>query len=330
MSLARLPKVELHLHLEGAAPSALIRDLARESRVDLSGLFTPEGGYRWRGPAGLASAQAAACTALTRPEHCRRLLLAVAEALAADAVVYAEILVAPDLCGGRSLDAWRDHLAALVEAAAEAEARTGVTIRAIATILRQNGPAAARETALCAAETAGGMLVGLGMAGDENICDPGDFAWAFDCAREAGLGLTAHAGEGAGADAVRATLRALRVTRIGAGPGAAVDPALAEALAEQGVVLELCPGAGIALGLCRSWRDQPIARLHDRGVAVTISTDHPAWLGTSMTRDYDRLAEAFDWDAGLFATLARTALDAAFCDPATRERIAKKLETRDA
>jgi adenosine deaminase len=82
----------------------------------------------------------------------------------------------------------------------------------------------------------------------------------------------------------------------------------------------------VALGIYPSFRKHPIGKLYDRGVKVTVSTDDPPFFHTSMKREYDMLHQAFDWDDGVFATLNRTALDAAFCDVDTKDKIAKRLE----
>jgi adenosine deaminase len=103
------------------------------------------------------------------------------------------------------------------------------------------------------------------------------------------------------------------------------DLALVDEIAEKGIVLECCPGSNIALGIYPGWRQHPIGELHHRGVKVTISTDDPPFFHTTMSREYDRLAEAFDWHEGVFRQIARTSLDAAFCDGDTRERLMKKL-----
>ena len=226
--------------------------------------------------------------------------------------------------------AWREYLHAMQEAADQAERDMGITLRGIITCIRHFGPDKARETAKCAAETAGDWIVGFGIAGDEKVGVPRDFAYAFDVAREAGLRLTAHAGEWGGPESVRGALSALKVERIGHGVRAIEDLALVDELAERGIVLEVCPGSNIALGLYKDWRTHPISELHRRGVKVTISTDDPPFFHTTMGREYDRLNAAFDWDEGFFRDIARTSLDAAFCDADTRARILTRLEATDA
>ena len=326
MTLRQHPKIELHLHLEGAAPPAFIRGLSQEKKIDISGIFDERGHYSYRDFWHFLKVYEAATSVLVTPMDYHRLTLAVLEQSAENGVIYGETFLSPDFCGGRDLGAWREYLHAIEEAAAIARIQMGITLRGIVTPIRHFGPDKAREVAVCAAETAGAFVTGFGIAGDEKVCEPADFAWSFDCAREAGLGITAHAGEWRGPDHIRATLKALNPTRIGHGVRAIEDLALVDELAERGTVLEVCPGSNIALGIYPDWRKHPIGQLFDRGVKVTVSTDDPPFFHTSLTREWDRLADAFDWDAGVFATLNRTALDAAFCDRDTKETLAKTLE----
>jgi len=319
------PKVELHLHIEGAAPPAFVRGLAQEKGVDLTGVFAADGSYSYTDFWHFLKVYEAATSVLTGPEDYARLTRAVLAESAAAGVVYSETFLSPDFCGGRDVGAWTDYLHAIREAAEEAERQDGITLRGIVTCIRHFGPGKAKETALCAAETAGDWLVGFGIAGDEKAGRPGDFAYAFDMAREAGLRLTAHAGEWGGPDSVRDALRDLTVERIGHGVRAIEDPALVDRLAEDGVVLEVCPGSNVALGIYPTWTDHPVARLREKGVKVTVSTDDPPFFHTTMTHEFDRLADAFGWKEGDFAALNRTALDAAFCDEATRARVADRL-----
>jgi adenosine deaminase len=103
------------------------------------------------------------------------------------------------------------------------------------------------------------------------------------------------------------------------------DLALVDRIAEDGIVLECCPGSNVTLGVFPSWAEHPIQTLRDRGVKVTVSTDDPPFFHTTMTAEYENLARTFGWDEEVFAEIARTSLDAAFCDAATKEKIAKKL-----
>ena len=95
---------------------------------------------------------------------------------------------------------------------------------------------------------------------------------------------------------------------------------------EDGIVLEVCPGSNVALGIFPSFAAHPLAKLRDAGVKVTVSTDDPPFFHTSMTREYEELSRAYRWDEADFAELNQTALAAAFCDDATRDKIKARLE----
>ncbi len=326
MTMNLLPKVELHLHLEGAAPPSFIKGLAKEKNIDINRIFNDDGSYRFTDFWEFLKIYEAACTTLQKPEDFYRLTMAVLEESAASGVIYSETFLSPDFCGGRDLVAWREYLHAIQEAAAQAEKSFGITLRGIVTCIRHFGPEKARQTVHCAAETVGNFIVGFGIAGDEKVGAPKDFLWSFDAAREAGLRLTAHAGEWGGPESVRAAIQDLGVERIGHGVRAIEDLALVDEIAEREIVLEICPGSNVALGLYPTFREHPIGEMFHRGVKVTVSTDDPPFFHTTMKREYDMLNQAFDWDEGVFHTIAKTSINAAFCDQDTKTRIAKRLE----
>ena len=322
MSWKSFPKIELHLHLEGAADPAFIRGLAKEKSIDLQKIFDENGNYKYDGFGEFLSTYEAASQALQSPNDFKRLTQSVLENLAEHNVVYAEAFISPDFCGGRDLGAWREYLAAMQEAHV-----AGVTLKGIVTCIRHFGPEKARETAKCAAETAGDWIVGFGMGGAEDVGRATDFAYAFDIAREAGLRLTSHAGEWGGSQSVWETVNDLKVERIGHGVHSINDLNLVRYLAETGIVLEVNPGSNVALGVFHSFAEHPIAKLRDAGVKVTVSTDDPPFFHTTMTREFEELERAFGWGSDDFKRLNQTALEAAFCDATTKEIISKRLDT---
>ncbi|PJE33154.1 Adenine deaminase [Pseudooceanicola marinus] len=323
---AAIPKLELHLHHEGAAPPAFIRGLASEKKVNIDKVFDERGHYAYDDFWHFLQVYEAATSVLKTPEDYARLTTAVLEESAASGVIYTETFLSPDFCGGRDVGAWREYLHAIREAADAAERDMGIVTRGIITCIRHFGPDKAKETALCAAETAGDWIVGFGIAGDEKAGKPRDFAYSFDMAREAELALTAHAGEWGGPQSVRDALEALRPARIGHGVRAIEDLELVDRLAEEGVVLEVCPGSNVTLGIYPDVARHPIEMLRERGVKVTVSTDDPPFFHTTMAKEYEALHHAFGWEEEVFAQINRTALDAAFCDQATKDTLAKRLE----
>ena len=321
-----LPKVELHLHHEGAAPPKFIQGLAREKAISLDGVFDENGGYAFRDFVHFLSVYEAATQVLKSPEDYARLTTALLEECVANDVVYLESFISPDFCGGGDVIAWREYLHAIQDAAHDMERDHGIILRGIVTCVRHFGPDQAKASARCAAETADDWVVGFGIGGDENKGKLRDFSYSFDMAREAGLHLTAHAGEWGGAASVRDAVEDLNVARVGHGVHAIQDLVLVEKLVETGVTLEICPGSNVALNVYPNLADHPIEKLRQRGVKVTVSTDDPPFFHTTMRDEYLNLAKTFGWDASVFAEINHTAASAAFCDDDTRARVVKALE----
>lgn len=318
-----LPKTELHLHLEGAAPPAFIRGLAVEKGVDLSRVFDAAGHYAWHDFAAFLATYEAACSVLRDPEDFGPLTEAVLRASEAEGVIYTEVFLAPDLCGGGDPGAWPEYLAAILEGAARVP---GVTARFIPTAIRHFGSERAEAAARVTVANPHAHVTGFGMGGEERFGHPMDYARAYAIAAEAGLGLTVHAGEVAGPESVSAALDHLPVTRIGHGVRAIEDPALVRRLATEGITLEVNPGSNIALGLYPDWVGHPVARLRAAGVPVTLSTDDPPYFHTTLSGEYAALADAFGWTPADFAVMNRAAMEAAFCDAATRAAVLSRLD----
>ena len=317
------PKIELHLHLEGAAPPDFIRRLGGEKKIALDGVFDENGSYKYKDFQGFLDVYEAATEVLASPEDFARLTRAVLQQSRDQGVIYTEVFLSPDFCGGRDPGAWHEYLAAIQEGADSVQ---GIEMRGIITCIRHFGPDKARETARCAAETAGSFITGFGMGGNEAMGSAADFAWAFDCAAEAGLGLTSHAGEFGGPESVRDTLDHLHVTRIGHGVRSIEDATLVRRLVEEQITLEVCPGSNVALGIYKNFAAHPIEKLISEGVNVTVSTDDPPFFHTSMRDEYDALQHSFGWSEDHFRALNQTAVRAAFCDDETRAALLSKLE----
>lgn len=316
------PKAELHAHIEGTAPPALAVEMAGKYGVDLSG-FVEGARYRWSGFSGFLSAYDRVADLFRSEEDYRRLALDYLCSLARGGAIYSELTVSPDHArsAGLSASAYLDAIAAGAEAA---EAETGIVCRLIVVGVRHLGPEAVEAAAREAARLRHPRVTGFGLAGDERLHRPRDFARAFDIARDAGLGLTAHAGEFAGAGGVAETLDALKVGRIGHGVRAIEDESLVRRLAETGVTLEVCPGSNVSLGVYPSIEDHPLRRLHEAGVRVTLNADDPPFFDTDLVREY-AVAERLGFTAPERLACTRNAIEAAFVDDPTRRALLDRL-----
>ncbi|MCD2184052.1 adenosine deaminase [Rhizobium sp. GN54] len=318
-----LKKAELHCHLEGAVPPALALSQARKYRIETDA-FLRDGAYVWRDFTSFLVAYDAVADLFRTESDYALLTEAYLDGLAACGVVYSELFVSPDHAEtvGLGADAYLAGISRGIEAA---RARTGIECRMVVVGLRHRGPERVEWAARYAAACGNPLVTGFNMAGEERLGTVSDFVRAFDIARDAGLGITVHAGELCGASSVRDALDLLRPARIGHGVRAIEDPALVERLADEGVVLEVCPGSNVALGVFSDFAAHPLRRLHAAGVRVTLNSDDPPFFHTSLQREYDLAREAMGFADEELDAMTRTAIEAAFVDEDTRSRLLSRL-----
>jgi len=249
-------------------------------------------------------------------ESLERITAELVETKAAEGVKYVEIRWGPRLHEARGL-ALVDGIAAVVAGAQSAGTRTGTVVRLICTALRSHDPDGNVVLAETAARFRDDGLTGFDLAGPEAAHpDPLTHGKAFAAARAGGLRITVHAGEWGGAAQVR---RALDVApeRIAHGPRAIDDPALCEELIARGVSLDLCPTSNWQAGIVPTLADHPLARLHRRGVPVTLNTDDTTVSDISLSQEYIGAVEVIGLTVPELWTIDRHALDVAFADAST-------------
>ena len=151
------------------------------------------------------------------------------------------------------------------------------------------------------------------------------FAEAFRRAGAAGLKRTVHAGESSGPEGVRDAIELLGADRIDHGVRAIEDPSVVALLVERRIPLGVCPTSNLKLGVYPSMEQHPIERLRQAGVAVSVNTDDPALLGTSLEREYALCREAFAWSDDDVRSVARTSIDASFANDDVKSRLRDAL-----
>ncbi|MBB6487600.1 adenosine deaminase [Rhizobium lusitanum] len=320
---SHLKKVELHCHLEGAAPPALTLAQAQKYGVDTSA-FLKDGTYLWKDFAEFLVCYDQVSEAYRTEEDYALLTETYLEELASIGTIYSELIVSPDHGDriGLGADAYMAGVSAGIHAA---KAKTGIEARLIVTGERHFGPDRVVKAAEYAAKSDNPLITGFNMAGEERMGRVADYARAFDIVREAGLGLTIHAGEVCGAFSVADSLELVRPQRIGHGVRAIEDMDLVKRLADVGTVLEVCPGSNIALKVFPDFQSHPLRKLRDAGVKVTINSDDPPFFHTSLKREYELASSAFGFSDDEINAMTRTAIEAAFVDEATRAALLAKL-----
>jgi aminodeoxyfutalosine deaminase len=314
----RMPKVELHVHLEGSMRPAVLLALARRNGVALPA--DDEAGlkrwFRFKDFDQFVDVYLTCSRSLKNPEDFELLALDVMAEQAVQNVVYSEIhfTISTHVAAGAAAGEVRQ---ALAEALKEGEKRYGVTMKLIPDIVRNMDRGRADVTLEWALAGQGGPVVALGLSGIEAGYSNEPFRDHFAAAAAAGLHRVVHAGEHAGPESVRSALEVCRPERIGHGVRSIEDPALVAELAARGLPLEVCPSSNVCLGVVPSLADHPFDRLRRGGAVVTVNSDDPPFFDTNLTREYLRLAETFGYDAADLAGFSLAALRHAFL-PAER------------
>ncbi|KQU64053.1 adenosine deaminase [Aminobacter sp. DSM 101952] len=317
-------KAELHCHIEGAAAPELVIRQAQKYGKDVSP-FIQNGAFVWNDFTSFLAAYDFAADLFRTEEDYARLSEHYLTSLARDGAIYSEVFTSPDHAtkAGLSPKAYTD---ALGEGMERAKAKTGIEGRMIVTGVRHVGVESIEAAARFAAKCNHPLVTGFGVAGDERMGDFEDYVRAFEIAREAGLGITIHAGELLGWESVAAALDHIRPSRIGHGVRAIENPDLVKRIADEGVVLEICPGSNIALKVFDSFGEHPFRKLRDAGCKVTLNSDDPPYFWTNLKREYDLAAEHFGMDEKALMATTRTAIEAAFVDRKTKSALMARLD----
>jgi adenosine deaminase len=322
-----IPKAELHVHLEGTAPPALIRRLAeRHGVVVPDGVFADEHTFRWDGFLDFLRTYDLAASVIRTAEDYRDVTYEYLAQCAGEGAVYVELIASPDHAAAVGLDD-AEHYGAIAAGIDDARARHGIEARIVATAIRNLGAERAEAVARRLASDRHPYVVGFNLAGDEAGYPPQLFTAAYAIAAGSGLGCTVHAGEHAGAESVRRALE-LPVTRLSHGVRGTEDPALVEQIAERGIVLEACPTSNVATGVYASYADHPLGALREAGVRITLASDDPPYFGATIGGEYGVAARHFGWDDAVLLEVTRTAIEAGFADFATKRALLEQLGDR--
>jgi aminodeoxyfutalosine deaminase len=316
------PKIELHVHLEGAVRAEALLDIARRNGLELpvSGVAELTELYRFRDFDHFIELWMMTTHVIRTEVDFRQVVVSYAHEAAAHGAVYLEGIFTPAerVLGGAS---WDEVFSGFCDGAAEAKETTGVEVRLTPDIPRGFAVEHALETARYAVKYRDRGVVGLGLGGRETGFPPEPFARAFRIAKDGGLGSVPHAGETEGVDSIRGALDALDADRLRHGIRAADDAALLDELAARGIVCDVCPVSNLRTRAVATIADHPLPAMLAAGVLCSISTDDPAMFDTDLGREYDVAAEL-----GLGGEAAfRAGIAGALCDDATRtglERIA--------
>ena len=314
---ASLPKVELHVHLEGAIPHAALWELIQKYGGDqtVPDLEALERRFQYRNFSHFIETWSWKNQLLREYEDFTLIAEVTAQDLAAQNIRYAEMFFSPSLFVRHGLQVQR--LAAAVRAGLDRAA--GITVALVADLVRDYGPTAEARTLAQLQEVKDQGVIGIGIGGSEEPFPPEAFEPLYREARRLGFRTNAHAGEAAGAASIWGAIERLQVEGIGHGTRAREDPSLLQYLAERQIPLEMCPLSNVRTGAVDVLANHPIREYFRQGIAVTVNTDDPKMFDTSLAQEYRLLVEECGFSKHEICRLILAAIEACWL-PAERKQ----------
>ncbi len=324
--ITRLPKVELHLHIEGTLEPEMVFAKAAKHGVKLphASVEALRAAYQFEDLQSFLDLYYAGCDVLRDEDDFYDLCWAYLERAAADGVVHVEIFFDPQTHTARGVPYPTVHRG-LRRALADGERRLGISSAMILCFLRH----LSEEDAFATLEQARPFvdeLDGVGLDSGERGNPPSKFERVFAAARELGLRPVAHAGEEGPAAYIREALDLLHVVRVDHGVRCDEDPALVRELAERRMPLTVCPLSNVKLCVYKRMEDHNLARLLDQGVCVTINSDDPAYFGGYVADNYRAVAAALPVGAAGLTRLAHNAVEASWLTAARKAALAAEID----
>ncbi|MEW9702058.1 adenosine deaminase [Paenibacillus sp. SI8] len=329
--LSRLPKVDLHLHLDGSVKPETILELALMQGIDLPVYDKEEliPHMRVNEECGSLTEYLSKFDFTTRflqsAEALERVAYEVIEQSIEHNCKYVEVRFAPQLHrnNGLSVEETMHHV---VEGLKRGYRDFGVRAGVIAICMRNHSCSNNLEVVQAAAKYVGKGVVAVDLAGDEASYPPEFFREVFAESRRLGIPVTIHAGEAAGAVNVYEAVAHLGAVRIGHGVRLKENTSILEMVKDLRIPLEMCPISNIQTKAVSGWDAYPIREYLEQGLVVTVNTDNPSVSGTNITKEYRELADRFGFTAPELVKLIMNGVDAAFLDEDDKLSLRREME----
>ncbi len=319
-----LPKVELHVHLEGAIPHGALFELIQKyggdpSLPDVTALAKR---FEYTDFAHFLETWTWKNQFLREYEDFSHIAELTARSMANQNIRYAEMFYSPSHFVRQGLEVQE-----LTHAIRTGLSRVpGIEISLIADLVRDYGPESETATLKKLSEVEDEGVIGIGLGGSEHEFPPEPFRFLYEEARRMGFHVTAHAGEVAGPESIWSALRHLRVDRIGHGTRAHEDPELLDHLQEHAIPLELCPTSNVRTGVVGDITEHPIREYFKRGLIISVNTDDPAMFGTTLDTEYELLMQKCDFTRREICSLILLAVESSWLSEDRKRSLATEFE----
>ena len=323
----RLPKAELHLHIEGTFEPELIFAIAERNKVALAypSIDALRRAYEFTDLQSFLNLYYDAMAVLRTERDFADLAAAYLARARKQGVVHAEIFFDPQAHTVRGIP-YEVVLDGLWSVLGDSERDHGVTTRLILCFLRDMTADSAMETLECALRYGRERIVAVGLDSAEVGHPPTKFRDVFARARAEGLLTVAHAGEEGPPEYVWEALDVLQASRIDHGIRSLEDPKLVARLRDEKIPLTVCPFSNVKLRVVDTLRDHPLARMLELGLHATVNSDDPAYFGGYAGDNLAGVANALALDEAALLTLARNSFTSSFIDAATRDHYLQRVD----
>lgn len=321
----KVPKVELHIHLEGAIPLdalwLLIEKYGEAQAVGSRSALVDR--FRFRDFSHFISTWAWKNTFLREYEDFVFIAREFSRDLVKQNIDYAEVSFTPVEFEHRGLTIQK-----ITEAVRSgiAEFSDRLDVRLILDFCRDLGPEKALWQLEQSKELKGMGVIGIGMGGAEQLYPPEPFEKVYSLARDYGYRTTVHAGEAMGAQSIWAALRILKAGRIGHGTRACEDEGLVNYLAHERIPVEMCPLSNVRTACVQSIAEHPVKDFLQKGLLVFVNTDDPKMFNNSMEEEFIALTDGLDMTLSQIKQLQLNAIDAAWCADEKKHSLRRELE----
>lgn len=323
----KLKKAELHVHLEGTTSPQLAEQIAARNKIAIpANLIAPDRrSYVTNNFTHFLSVYDTLASLIKVPQDYYDITFDYLKSSAAADGIYVEMMYSPEHAEHSSGIPSIEHLVAIQQAIDDANQQFAIVGRIILTAVRHFGIQAAEHVAKQAYNHQLPCIVGFGLGGDEARFPPRLFSKAYAIAADAGLHCTVHAGEFASAEGMVEAMTYLPIKRIGHGVHAIHSPKTIAMLKEKDIALELCPTSNIFLGLFPDMAHHPLPVFYSEGVKISINSDDPPFMNTSLAKEYQRVQESYQYTHEIMNTITAMAINAAFVDEQTKTELLARL-----
>jgi aminodeoxyfutalosine deaminase len=325
--LRGLPKVELHLHLEGTIQLDTLLELSKRHDAEPLTEDAAKKLYIYENFLGFMDSFKAVSARLKGPDDYELITYNMIRDLAAQGVVHAEVYISFGIIFYWKNAEVEPYVEAIERGRVRGEKDFGTTIYWLIDAVRHFGAEEGTKVFRKAAELRKlyPSIIGIGIGGDEARGSADLFRDSYAEAKEAGLRLTAHAGETIGPESVWAAIN-IGAERVGHALSAQHDPELLEVLAQKQIPLELNVTSNIRTGCCKSFDEHPVKMYFESGLMVTINSDDPPMFGSNLLEEYVLVQERFEFSLEQMRELAANAVEASFLPPERKLALLRRVE----